>query len=118
MQTPAYFHPHEFEVTVGPGKVLYAYTDSKEESAEWISVISRVIEEAKAAAAPSKRPARICVLLCCLPQLSSFEIICFVVRIWLLAISRVTRRRMLGKVCHAGRHRARDPGRLWATVTV
>ncbi len=61
VQTPAYFHPDEFEVTVGPGKVLYAYAGSKEESARWVAAIRAVVAEL----GPSKGARAVILLLWC-----------------------------------------------------
>lgn len=43
VKAPAYFHPHEVEVTVKPGKVLYFYTEEKEEQEKWLTAIGAAI---------------------------------------------------------------------------
>jgi hypothetical protein len=43
VKAPAYFHPHEVEVTVKPGKVLYFYTEDKVEQEQWLTAIGAAI---------------------------------------------------------------------------
>ena len=39
----AYFHPHDVELKIKAGKILYFYTESKEEHVKWMDALSGVI---------------------------------------------------------------------------